>query len=411
MKFYTLLIAASLAFYACSDDDAIDKEPITPVVVEPEPVDPDPVEPEPVSPIITEDIKTLALPEHIAGGSWEFQEALSDDFNYTFDAATTKANFGPNDKWYNFYHNDWDGPGTTYWKYNHVSVDGNDLILKASRWDRSNEAAPISGAPNKMGRPNGGISAGCITSNNRVLYPVFVESKVSVANIALASDVWLLSADDTQEIDIIECYGGKNPNNAFFSKFIHLSHHSFIRNPFTDYQPRDLGSWYDRPGVTAWGEYSFNNGERQYVNIGVNWIGPKHFEYFIDGSLERVLYDKAVATRENNGTWTYGYPTKDANGALVFNNGFQKITTHSSGDTTYSLDKLKAASNASSVSIIDPFDYQGGNGFTKELDIIVNVESQDWHVDAGRTPGDADLADANKNTMKVDWIRVFKPAQ
>lgn len=341
--------------------------------------------------------------------SWELQEDLSDDFNYNFAESTSRADFGPDDKWYNFYHNSWDGPGTTYWKYNHVSVDGNDLILRTSRWDGSNEDLPFTGLPNKMERPNGGISAGCITSNKKVLYPVFVESRVSVSNMAIASDVWLLSPDDTQEIDIIECYGGKNPNNQFFSKFIHLSHHSFIRQPFTDYQPRDLGSWYDRSGITSWGEeHNPISGDREYTNIGVNWIGPKHFEYYIDGSLERVLYDKAVATKENNGTWTYGYPTKDSSGALVFDGGFQKITGHSTS-TTYNIDNLIAASNASSVSIIDPFEYQGGNGFTKELDIIINVESQDWHVEADRTPSDADLADATKNTMKVDWIRVYKP--
>lgn len=340
--------------------------------------------------------------------SWKLQSNLSDDFNYDFAPNTSKVNFGPDDKWYNFYHNAWDGPGTTYWKYNHVYVDGNDLVLKSSRWDSTNEDTPFTRLPNKMSRPNDGISAGCITSNKKVLYPVFVESRVSVADIALASDVWLLSPDDTQEIDIIECYGGKNPGNAFFSKFIHLSHHSFVRTPFTDYQPRDLGSWYDRSGVTAWGEFSWNGGTRQYVNIGVNWIGPKHFEYYIDGSLERVLYDKAVATKNNDGSWTYGYPTKDSSGNLVFQNGFQKITTHSFS-SIYNIANLKAASDASSVSIIDPFNFQGANGFTKELDIIINVESQDWHVDANRTPGDADLADPSKNSMKVDWIRVYKP--
>ncbi len=337
---------------------------------------------------------------------WEIQKELSDDFNYVHKPANEKINFGENNKWYNFYHNGWDGPGTTYWKYNHVFVDGKELVLKASRWNKENELSPASPWPNKMGKSNQGVNAGCITSNSKVLYPVFVEARVSVADIALASDVWLLSPDDTQEIDIIECYGGKDPGNAYFSQFIHLSHHSFIREPFTDYQPRDLGSWHKREGVTSWGEFSWNNGERQYVNIGVNWVSPKHFEYYIDGKLERVLYDKAVATKQN-GKWNYGYPTM-TDGKLDFNGGYQKITNNSTSET-YSLDELKKADAKSKVSIIDPYNYQGGKGFTKELDIIINIESQNWHVFDGRTPTDSDLADETKNTMKVDWLRVFKP--
>ncbi|WP_066218805.1 hypothetical protein [Formosa haliotis] len=228
---------------------------------------------------------------------WELQENVSDDFNYTFDASSGKTDFG-NNKWYNFYHNAWDGPGTTYWKYNHVWVDGSDLLITSSRWSQTNEDLPKTNAPNKMGKPNDGINAGCITSNNKVVYPVFVEASVSVANIALASDVWLLSPDDTQEIDIIECYGGADSNNAFFAKDIHLSHHSFIRNPFQDYQPRGKNTWYTRSDITtSWGDYCWNNGERKYVNIGVNWISPFHFEYYIDGELVRVLYDKASATK------------------------------------------------------------------------------------------------------------------
>ncbi len=342
-----------------------------------------------------------------AGMEWELQTDASDDFNYVFNETNQRSNFG-NDKWYNFYHNNWDGPGTTYWKYNHVSVDGNDLVLRASRWGQNTETAlPRTGLPNKMGRPSDGVNAGCITSNTKVVYPVFVESNVSVADIVLASDVWLLSPDDTQEIDIIECYGGDEQGNGFFAEFIHLSHHSFIRQPFTDYQPRDFNSWWSRSDVSVWGEYCWNGGNRRYVRIGVNWISPVHFEYYIDGELVRVLYDKAFATKRN-GTWTYTYPTM-TNGNLDFDtNGFQTAVEYASG-SVYSFQTLQEASNISSVSVIDPFNYQGGNGFTKEMDIIINVESQNWHVDANRTPTDDQLNDSARNTMKVDWIRVYKP--
>lgn len=327
------------------------------------------------------------------GKEWELQEAPSDDFNYTFNAASEKTNFG-DDKWYNFYHNAWDGPGTTYWKHDRVKVDGSNLVIDAIR----------NPSTTKMNVP--GVSTGCITSNNKVLYPVFVESSVSVANITLASDVWLLSPDDTQEIDIIECYGGKENGNAFYAKFIHLSHHSFVRSPFQDYQPRDNNSWWQKSGITSWGEYCWNNGARKYVRIGVNWISPFHFEYYIDGKLERVLYDKAFATKVN-GSWVYTYPGM-TNGTLNMSNGYQAVTQYASG-AEYSFETLKAASNVSQTSVIDPYNYQGGTGYTKELDIIINVESQDWHVSAGRTPTDAELANPAKNTMKVDWVRVYKP--
>ncbi|GAA4820833.1 carbohydrate-binding protein [Algivirga pacifica] len=327
------------------------------------------------------------------GKQWELQTVPSDDFNYTFNETTQRTNFGSN-KWYNFYHNQWDGPGTTYWQHNHVSVDGDNLVLRSSR----------NPSTAKMGVP--GVNAGCITSNTKVKYPVFVEASVSVADIALASDVWLLSPDDTQEIDIIECYGGAGSGNEFFSQFIHLSHHSFIRNPFTDYQPRDYNSWWAKDGVSSWGTYCWNNGSRKYVRIGVNWISPTHFEYYIDGELVRVLYDKAFATKKGS-TWYYTYPTM-ANGNLVFDGGYQAVVNHASS-SNYNFQMLQSASNASSVSVIDPYNFQGGNGFTKELDIIINVESQDWHVADDRTPSDADLSNPAKNTMKVDWIRVYKP--
>lgn len=330
------------------------------------------------------------------GMVWLKQEKVSDTFNYNFAETSAQASFGEDGKWYNFYHNNWNGPGTTYWQHNHVSVDGDKgtLVLRASR----------NPSTVKMGVP--GVNAGCITSNERVIYPVFVEASVSVANIALASDVWLLSPDDTQEIDIIEAYGGA----AHFEKFIHLSHHSFVRSPFTDYQPRDNNSWWERAGVNSWGEHLWNAGNRKFVQVGVNWLGPKHFEYYVDGELVRVLFDKAFATKIN-GTWTYSYPYRDAQGQLAFDQfGYQAVIEHAKNSIDFSFETLKAASSVSNVSVIDPENYQGGNGFTKAMDIIVNVESQSWHVAAGRVPSDADLLNPDKNTMEVDWIRTYKPS-
>lgn len=356
---------------------------------------------------IAQDWKDFPIPPDAGfGKQWELQANVSDDFNYQFKETDTKTNFGKG-KWFNFYHNNWDGPGTTYWKYNHTAVDGENLVVRASRWKKRKEDNPKTGQSNKMGLPSQGVSAGCVYSKYKVGYPVFVEARVSVANSALASDVWLLAPDDTQEIDIIECYGGKEPNNDYFSKFIHLSHHSFIRQPFLDYQPKDRNSWWGKEGISSWGEHATANGTRNYIRIGVYWVSPFHFEYYIDGELVRVLYNNAFATKIN-GTWEYTHAYANTEGKVAFDGGYQAIKSIATSEQ-YSFTALRKTSSLSNVNVIDPYEYQGGKGFYKEMDIIINLESQDWHVSDGRSPSNKDLEDPSKNTMKVDWIRAYKP--
>ncbi len=351
-----------------------------------------------------------------SGKTWQLQSNMSDDFSYnaTFGSGgyAARKNFGSN-KWSNFYHNAWDGPGYTYWNTANVSVDGDNLVVK------------VGYTSNKTKGGSYGVQSGCVTSNNKVKYPVYVEASLSVANISLASCFWLLSPDDTEEIDIIENYGGVD----YFKNFTHISHHSFVRSPFTDYQPRDKNSWYPISKITSaggWGAYCWNGGNRRYMRMGVYWISPKHFEYYIDGALVRVMYYNAMATNMN-GTWQYTYynsVTKDGNGYYMPTNGsdgYSAVTVHSTS-SSYSFSKLQAASNASKgYNVIDPGWFQGGDntdtdgngvtneakGFTKELQIIINMESQGWLLD--KTPSSADLNNTAKNQMKVDWVRVYKP--
>lgn len=346
------------------------------------------------------------------GKEWELQENVSDDFNYNFNS-TTWSYFGANNKWYNFYHNSWDGPGYTYWENKNVTVDGSDLVINVGYTSENSKGGSY------------GVSSGCVTSNNKVVYPVYVESAVSVANISLASCFWLLSHDDTEEIDILENYGNVNG----FKHLTHISHHSFVRSPFTDYQPRDVNSWYPDSRVSpsyGWGAWCYNNGNRRYMRMGVNWISPKHFEYYIDGELVRVMYYNAIATNYN-GTWKYTYFKSlnwNVNGYLLPTNtgsGYTDVVVYTSSGS-YNFNTVKAASNASNgYSVIDPAWFQGedisdldGNGitneakgFSKELDIIINMESQSWLT--GSTPSQADLNNSEKNQMKIDWIRVYKP--
>lgn len=354
-----------------------------------------------------EDVHRLSVPAFAGvGKKWQERTDMSDDFQYEFEATSERQDFGDG-RWYNFYHSSsWDGPGATYWQHDHVTVKNGKAEFHVSRSDRTD----------KQDKP--GVNAACISSNNQVQYPVFVEASVSMSDISLAAAVWLLSPDDTQEIDILESYAGSGNGNTYFSKFIHLSHHSFIRQPFTDYQPRDRNSWWQGSsddhhmgGRSSWGEYTWNDGDRQYIQIGVHWVNPYHFEYYINGELVRVLYNNAFATKMYSGTsptWSYSYPKVDSNNDLVNDNtGYQAVEIYEKNSDDFDFAYLKKASELSPASVIDPYNYQQGKGFYKPMDIIINNELQSWWT---HDPTDADLADeSGKNVMLVDWVRVFKP--
>lgn len=273
-----------------------------------------------------QDWNGIPVPANAGTGKvWELQAAPSDDFNYTFNASTSVATI--NGKWTNYFHNAWTGPSPTVWKRENVLVADGNLKCIASR---------VSGTTT--------TNLGCITSTTRVIYPVYVETYAKICNSVLASDVWMLSPDETQEIDILEAYGSDRYTNEWFGpKRVHLSHHVFIRSPFTDWQPSDVGSFYT-DGSTVW--------RNAYHRIGVYWKDPLNLEYYVDGVL--------VRTR-------------------------------------------------SGLSQIDPNNYTGGTGLSKEMDIIINTEDQTWRANTGLTPTDAELLNTENNTFKVDWIRVYKP--
>ncbi len=262
------------------------------------------------------------------GMEWELQNS-SDDFNYVADPTSKSEEFS--EKWTDFYHNAWTGPGLTIWDRGHSFVNDGNLQIIVNR-----------AGTNK-------INTGCITSKQRVKYPVYIEARARIMNAVLANAVWLLSPDDTQEIDILEAYGSSYSENAqkdqtWFAERIHVSHHVFIRQPFQDYQPKDAGSWYY--DGTLW--------RNDYHTYGVYWIDPWNLEYYIDGKLIRKVSGKEI---------------------------------------------------------IDPLNYTNGTGLSKEMDIIINVEDQNWRSDQGITPTDKELENKGDHTFKVDWIRVYKPVK
>ena len=159
--------------------------------------------------------------------------------------------------------------------------------------------------------------------------------------------VWLLSPADTQEIGILEAYGGGDSEGSgssqdWFAQRIHISHHGFIRNPFQDYQPTDAGSWYH--DGTIWNQ--------DFHTYGVYWIDPWNLEYYIDGKLVRTVSGKEI---------------------------------------------------------IDPKGFTNSAGLSKEMDIIIDSEDQDWRSNQNLTPTDNELANNENHTYRVDWIRIYKP--
>ncbi len=326
---------------------------------------------------------------------WQLQTAISDDFNYTFDPTKRDMDFGPMGqppKWNNFFHNNWKGPGPTIWSRNHVAVRNGKLNIWATR--RKGETKTFNG---NITRP--ATRSGCITSKKKVKYPVFIEAKVRIMNSTLASDIWLLSPDDTQEIDILEVYGGvgDDQRNSFFAERIHLSHHVFIRPPkFKDYQPGDFNSWYRKNGVTKWGGKT--------IRIGVYWKNEKTLEYYIDGELVRVLSNNAFKSRNIKGEFEYTYPAKMIKNKLTKEvNGFQKVIK---------TPNFKIAKKKSKISVIDPYNYlKNGKKLTKAMHIIINVEDQSWQAIANRSPNDKEIKRHQDNNFLIDWIRVYKPVK
>lgn len=321
-----------------------------------------------------------------AGLQWVVKTNMSDDFNYTFTAVNSVADIGGTGKWKNFYHNAWTGPGPTIWRHDAASVSGGNLRLKASRVS-GEKKAPYSYA----------TRAGCISSYNKVKFPCFAEARVFVMDSQLATNVWLLSPSspsDDQEIDIIECYGGKgdNNNNAYFADKIHLSHHAFNKTgTYADYQPTDLGSWWQKSGVTQWGG--------RWVRVGVYWVSGNEWRYYVDGVHVRTVKFKAYQTKNINNVWEYRYPYFNADGSIAMSGGYQAVKTATS---------LDAAIAASNFNVIDPYNNMNSNyQITKELELIINQEDQSWQADAGRSPSNTEIANATKNTMLVDWVRVY----
>lgn len=198
------------------------------------------------------------------GHKWSL-EPVSDDFRYT--AQPDKKPDAFTKRWKDAFINKWTGPGLTEWHPHHSYVKDGYLGIHANRKPDSNR-----------------VYTGVISSKETFSYPLFVEAKVKINGLVLASNVWMLSADSTQEIDVVEAYGSKRADQEWMARRLHLSHHVFIRKPFQDYQPEDEGSWYHNG--TIW--------RNDFHRIGVHWKDPWNLDYYVDGKLVRSVSGKKI---------------------------------------------------------------------------------------------------------------------
>lgn len=274
-----------------------------------------------------------------SGSNWVLHKA-SDEFDYNFTAGNPSDNFL--EKWNNYYHSNWSGPAPTMWQKDHFYVENGELKLFVTR-PSDVKSVSVSFGDKVKSLPY--TYTACITNKNRIKYPAYVEAYAKIANNTMASDVWMLSPDDTQEIDVIEAYGSNRDNGGYGSDRIHLSHHMFIREPFTDYQPMDSGSWYRSPGGTIWRD--------DFHRVGVYWKSPTHLEYYIDGDLVRVV------------------------------SGMEKIDPNRHNSK--------------------------GTGIDKEMDLIINMEDQSWRAiqEPSLSPTNDELNNRDNQTFRVAWVRAY----
>ncbi len=280
-----------------------------------------------------------------AGMVWE-ENPVSDSFNYESNSRDLHPEFTK--RWNELYINGFSGPSATSYHVDHTWITGGTLNIHGA-WDAT---LPI-------------IYTGCISSKATMTYPMFMEASVKQANCMLANNIWMISEDETEELDMLESYPNSQPGREYFDKRIHLSHHTFIREPFTDYQPRDeegvFGTWYMEEDRETW--------RGDYFTIGVYWINPHHAEYYINGKKVRTIKQFEHSFIAPDGSLSEHTTTFDA---------------------------------------IDKYGYTGGTGLSKPQHIIINMEQQSWLSAQNIFPTRDELDDANgQNLFQIDWIRVY----
>jgi len=213
----------------------------------------------------------LSVPADAGDGrEWVVDEQFSVDFNQEDKAAALGTG------WVDRYINGWRGPGRGHFSSEHSRVKDGKLEL-VSRWD----------GPDKM-------KLGVASTTAALTHPVFVEARMKVSASVLSSNFWLLSEDDVQELDVVECYGTQddagNPGEAG------ANYHIFERDADTNDVIEDHGhqpEHFAPDGGGAWRD--------GFHRFGAYWKDAWTVEFYYDGKLVRTLTKDDINDPEGRG--------------------------------------------------------------------------------------------------------------
>lgn len=211
-----------------------------------------------------QDWKDIPVPAAAGDGMmWELQNKLSDSFNYEGKGTEFREN------WNDRYHNSWLGPGLTEWNSNHSAVTGGNLQIKASRKAGTNK-----------------VYCGVVTGKQKVIYPVYMEARIKASNQVLSSNFWMLSDDDTREIDVVEVYGGDRSDQTWFASHMSTNYHIFERNPQTNaiIANHNDQTHFALPNNEPW--------RNDYHTFGVYWKSATEMTFYIDGEEKNTFTDQ-----------------------------------------------------------------------------------------------------------------------
>ncbi len=185
------------------------------------------------------------------GQTWKLRKELSDDFNYRGKKKRFRR------RWQDTYFNPWTGPGLTQWQGDHSSVEGGNLVIRASR----KEGTEL-------------VNCGIVTAKAALTYPAYTEARIRVSNLELSSNFWFLSRDSRREIDVLEVYGGAEKGD--FARRMSTNFHVFIRSKekgiTSDF---NVSNHVELPNGANWRE--------EYHTFGVFWKSPAEVYFYIDG--------------------------------------------------------------------------------------------------------------------------------
>ncbi len=335
--------------------------------------------------------------------SWELIESVSDDFNYA-----SKQNAKFTSTWDERYNPDpgFTGPGQTRWNVTNSNNFRNDVI---SLNNGNLEIKALPGGDNPGGRQNFTdrfVTCGIVTTKNTIKYPVYMEARIQISNLENSSNFWMLNACDNEEIDVLECYGGAKlrDNNGnvtggdetFYTTQMSTNQHIWHRQGVQDH-----GGETDNCGGRDLTDFTYQvffntsptnsnapieNWRNDFHTFGVFWASPTEVFYYIDG-VPRFNGNHYVPNRVANGLTG---SLADAN-LQCPNSDILRCETN---------ELLRDVQGLASGGSAFP-----NREFNDPTFIILDTESH-----SGRPLESVqNLLNNNLNTMKVDWVRVYRP--